>query len=97
MACLIAPSLAVLTDVKVKETKIAKLFDMEEEDTRDSDSETEKETHTSEKIFNNYFSFIVIPEFVNTLLVHYYFYLRFLAESFQELVTPPPQGYLLCK
>lgn len=86
------PSLLVLNEWKTKETKVAKPFDLEEEDTRDSDSETEKETDSPEKIFEIIFTTIVIPESVNTTLIHYHFYQYFISEPAQELITPPPRG-----
>jgi hypothetical protein len=93
VACIMAPSVLVINDLKAKESKVAKLFDMEEEDdTRDNDSETEKETDSPEKIFNLFFTAIIIPELIDTRLIHCHFYQQFLSEPARELVTPPPRG-----
>ena len=92
-AFIAAPSVAVFVHLKVKESKVAKLFDMEEEDdTRDNDSETEKETNSSKKLFENFFAAITIRELSNTSLIHYPFYQYSLSEPVSELITPPPRG-----
>ncbi|MDB5255434.1 MAG: hypothetical protein JWM14_129 [Chitinophagaceae bacterium] len=92
MACLIAPSLAVLTDLKVKETKVAKLFDMEEEDTRDSDSETETEKNPEEKFFKSILASLDIILMETMPLVHYTPFHFQLQDISREQLTPPPRA-----
>ena len=98
--CLTAHSVAVLADLKVKETKVANLFDMEEEeDTRDSDSETETENETEkekegspeEKFFNGEDAALVSC-FSNTNSLIHYCSLHFcVLDEISEQLTPPPR------
>ena len=91
--CLAAPSVAVLSNLKVKEAKVAKLFDMEEEeDARDNDSETQKESDPAEKFFKYFFAAVVIFECDSSPLIHYHSYQYYLTEPIKELITPPPRG-----
>lgn len=92
--CLAAPSVVVLSKFKVKETKVAKLFDMEEEeDGRDTDTEkeTEKESDAAEKFFKSIFVAVVFHESIPATLSHYHFYQRSLSEPAREITTPPPR------
>lgn len=92
--CLAAPSVVVLSDLKVKETKVAKLFDMEEEeDARDTDTETEteKENNLTQKFFKSIFISVVMDESFHITLNHYHFYQRSLSEPVREITTPPPR------
>lgn len=92
MACLAAPSVAVLSNLKVKETKVAKLFDMEEEeDGRDTDEETEKESDPTEKFFKSIFVAVVFHESLPITLNHFHFYQYSLSDPAQEITTPPPR------
>ena len=86
IACLAGPSAAVLSNLTIKDTKVAKLFDMEEEDDT-CDDELEKE-----KKFDVFFDPLVIPELVVASVIHHHFYLIYLPEPTQELLTPPPRG-----
>lgn len=86
IACLAAPSVAVLSNLIIKETKVAKLFDIQEEDdTCDDESEKEKK-------FDIYFAPFVVPELIVALIIYHHFYLIDLPESAQELLTPPPRS-----
>lgn len=95
MACITAPSVAVLCNLKVKETKVAKLFDMEEEDARDSDSEnekTEKEQNPSEKFFKSILASFTLPVLGAATLIHYTAFQCPISDTIKELVTPPPRA-----
>jgi len=94
MTCLAAPSVVALSKLKVKETKVAKVFDMEEEDTRDSDTETEKtekEQNTSEKFFRSFLASVTLPVLGAATLIHYTRFQCSISETIKELVTPPPR------
>ncbi|MDF2454327.1 MAG: hypothetical protein K0R51_320 [Cytophagaceae bacterium] len=95
MAFLAAPSVAVLSNLKVKEAKVAKLFDMEEEDARDSDSEnekTEKEQNPSEKFFKSILASVILPELGAATLIHYTRFQCPVSDTIKELITPPPRA-----
>ena len=95
MACLTAPTVAVLSDLKVKETKVAKVFDMEEEDARDSDSETEKtekEQNPSEKFFRSILASVTLPVLGAATLIHYTPFQCLISDTIKELITPPPRA-----
>ncbi|MBC7488322.1 MAG: hypothetical protein H7282_16405 [Cytophagaceae bacterium] len=93
-ACLAAPSVAVLSNLKVKDTKVAKIFDMEEEDARDSDSETETENKNNpeEKFFKHIMDSIDLPVMETVTLIHFTPFQFQLPDTTREQLTPPPRG-----
>lgn len=88
IACIAAPSVVALSDFKIKETKVAKVFEMEEEDHRDKDSESKGKS--TEKFFEgtlNSLSFYSLK----VIQLHYCSFQLDLLDWIREKVTPPPQ------